>query len=70
MDNEYIYGKNDIFAVVIIMKYLLSNDEFLDMMRETQYEIELLAGKMHSIDINKILDRIGFPINYMELTNL
>lgn len=70
MDNEYIYGKNDIFAVVIIMKYLLSNDEFLDMMREIQYEIELLAGKMHSININKILDRIGFPINYMELTNL
>ena len=70
MDNEYIYGKNDIFAVVIIMKYLLTDEEFLDMMREIQYEIELLAGKMHSININKILDRIGFPINYMELTNL
>lgn len=43
------------------MKYLLSNDEFLDMMREIQYEIELLAGKMHSININKILDRMVFP---------
>ena len=81
MDNEYIYGKNDLFSVIIIfkillnkkafiMKYLLTDEEFLDMMREIQYEIELLAGKMHSININKILDRIGFPINYMELTNL
>lgn len=70
MDNEYIYGKNDVFAVVIIMKLLLSDDEFMDMMKEIQYEIEFLANRMHSININKMLDRIGFPINYMDLTNL
>lgn len=70
MDNEYIYGKNDIFAVVIIMKFLLSDDEFRLLMREIEYEIERLAGSIKAIGINKILDRIGFPINYMELIKM
>ena len=34
MDDEYIYGKNDIFAVLIILKYLLREDDFRMMMKE------------------------------------
>lgn len=70
MDGEYIYGKNDIFAVLITMKYLLREDDFRVMMREIEYEIEKLDGKIDSIPIEKILDRMGFPDNYMELVNL
>ena len=44
-DGEYIYGKNDLFAVVIIMKQMLTENEFNDFMRETNYEIDLLSGK-------------------------
>lgn len=69
-DNEYIYGKNDIFAIIIIMKFLLSNDEFRLMMKEIDYEIQKLSGKISSIPIDKILDRMGFPVNYIELINL
>ncbi len=69
-DNEYIYGKNDIFAIIIIMKFLLSNDEFRLMMKEIDYEIQKLSGKISSIPIEKILDRMGFPVNYIELINL
>ena len=70
MDDEYIYGKNDIFAVVIILKYLLTDAEFRRMMREIDYEIGKLSGVIKSIPLAKILDRIGFPENYMELVNM
>lgn len=70
MDDEYIYGKNDIFAVIIILKYLLTDAEFRLMMREIDYEIGKLSGVIKSIPLAKILDRIGFPENYMELVNM
>lgn len=70
MDDEYIYGKNDIFAVLIIMKYLLRKDDFRLMMKEIEYEIERLDGAIDSIPIEKILDRMGIPSNYMELVDL
>ena len=70
MDNEYIYGKNDIFSVLIILKYLLREDDFRLMMKEIEYEIELLDGVVNSISIDKILDRMGIPKNYIELIDL
>lgn len=70
MDNEYIYGKNDIFAVLIILKYMLREEEFRMMMREIEYETEKLDGAIDSIPIDKVLDRMGFPNNYIELINL
>ena len=70
MDDEYIYGKDDLFAVFIILKYLLRKDDFRLFMKEVEYEIEKLDGIVNSIPIEKILDRMGIPKNYMELVNL
>lgn len=67
MDGEYIYGKNDLFAVIIILKVLLEKDAFTLMMREVEYEIELLDGRVDSIPIDKVLDSMGFPKNYMDI---
>ncbi len=69
-DGEYIYGKSDVFALVLILKHLLKEDEFHDMMKEIEYEIELLDGRIDSIPVEKILDRMGFPVNYMEILDL
>ena len=70
MDDEYIYGKNDMFAVIIIFKYLLSLDDFRLLMREFEYEIEALDGKIDIIPIEKILDHMGFPKNYMDILDM
>ena len=40
------------------------------MMKELEYEIEKLDGIVNSIPIEKILDRMGIPTNYMELVDL
>ena len=67
MDDEYIYGKNDLFAVIIIFKILLNSKDFRLMMKEIEYEIELLDGRVDTISINKILDRMGFPEDYIKI---
>lgn len=70
MDDEYIYGKNDIFAVIIMLKYLLRKEDFRIMLKEIDYEKELLDSRIDSIPIEKILDRMGIPKNYLDLLNL
>ena len=67
MDGDYIYGKNDLFAVVIIFKILLNERNFRVMMKEIEYEIELLDGRVDTVSINKILDRMGFPKDYINI---
>lgn len=70
MDGEYIYGKDDLFALIIILKYLLRPDEFKMLINEISYEIDSLEGKLYVISIDKVLDRIGFPKNYNEIARL
>mgnify|MGYP002581326545 CR=1 FL=1 len=70
MDGEYIYGKNDLFAVIIIFKILLNKKAFRLMMKEIEYEIELLDGRVDTIPISKVLDRMGFPENYIEIIDI
>ncbi len=69
-DGEYIYGKNDLFAVVIIMKFMLREEEFRLLVREISYESDILSGKLKTISIDKVLDRIGFPDNYKDIINM
>lgn len=69
-DDEYIFGKNDLFALIIIMKYMLSEDEFSDMMNELSYEIDRLDGVVATIPLNTILNKIGFPDNWRDIEML
>jgi len=70
MDDEYIYGKNDIFSVMIMFKYLLEDDEFRLMLKEFEYEFEKLDGRIDSIPVEKILDTMGIPKNYMDIIEM
>ncbi len=70
MNGDYIYGKNDMFSVVLILKQLLAKDVFTLFLNEISYEINYLSGKLKSININKVLDRMGFPENYKEIVRL
>lgn len=68
VDGEYIYGKHDIFALIIILKQMLTHTDFKMMMNEIEYEIEWLSSKLHSIDVQKVLYRMGFPDNYKQIS--
>ena len=66
-NGEYIYGKNDLFSLIIILKRILKEDDFNLMLNELVYELDILEGKIKSISMDKILDEMGFPTNYKEL---
>ena len=70
MDDEYMYGKGDVFSVVLIFKYLLSKDDFRLFLNEVSYELDRLAGKLDSIPVYYVLDHMGFPTNYLELLDM
>lgn len=70
IDGEFICGKNDLFAMVIILKQLLSNVEFRTFIYEIGYEIDVLAGKIKVIPFSNVLKKIGFPENWREIINL
>ena len=68
-DDEYIYGKNDLYSVVIILKQMLTPNEFNDFMKEISYEIDLLSGKTN-LPITNFLNKIGFPENYRDILDI
>ena len=63
-NDEYIYGKNDIYAVIIMLKYMLNADDFRAFIKEVDYELSILDGKVNVIEQEKILNRMGFPENW------
>ena len=66
-NNEYIYGKNDIFALIIILKRLLTKVDFKMMMNEINYEFDRLCGKLQVIKIDDVINSMGFPPNYKDI---
>ena len=69
-NDEYVYGKNDVFALIIIMKEMLKPDEFKNLVLEIKHNIDNLEMNLSSISINKVLDRMGFPVNWEDLINI
>ena len=70
VDGEYIYGKDDLFACVIVLKRLLREEDFTLLINELSYELDILEGKLHTITMDKVLDRMGFPTNFREIARL
>ncbi len=69
-DDEYMYGKNDLFSVVIIAKQMLSDSEFREFVSELGYEIDLLEGRTNILPINNFLNKIGFPDNWRQIADI
>ena len=47
----------------------IRDDEFRLLVSELSYEVDVLAGKLNVISINKVLDTMGFPTNFKELVD-
>lgn len=69
-EDEYKYGKNDLFAMTIILKQMLDEKEFIDFIRELEYEINLLDSRVKTVSLNSILNRIGFPDCWLEISKI
>jgi len=66
--NQYIYGKQDLFAVVIGFRYLLSKEEFAVFKKRLVLEIGRLNKNLAHITESELFEQMGFPPNWKNIT--
>ena len=69
-EEGYIYGKCDLFALIIIMKQMLVTEDFKNMIYELENVVETLNYNLTIIKIDKILNQMGFPLNWKVLSKI
>ena len=69
-EDGYIYGKNDLFSLVIILKVMLSKENFNEMIDEIKHEVNVLDEVVNVVPLQTILNRIGFPNNWYDIKNI
>ena len=67
---NFQYGTRDLFSVVIILKLLLEKEQFSNFYIEIIKSIETLKRKLITINVDKIMNKMGFPKNYKKLLKL
>ena len=70
IEDEYSKGKTDLFALLIIIKQLLKEDEFKNMTLEIDNVVETLNYNLNTIKIDDVLNRMGFPLNWKDLSRI
>ena len=70
INDEYESGKNDLFALMIIFKEFLSDNEFDLLVKEIDNIVNDLDYNLKSIPIDKVLYRMGFPSNWKDLKEI
>lgn len=70
VEDQYVYGKNDLFALIIIIKQLITPIEFKNLTEEINRALSNLEYNLNTITIVKVLDRMGFPENWQDLMNI
>lgn len=65
--NNPIYGKNDLFAIVIIFKIILSEKTFHNFFSAVTKKLDELAENLKTISIHDIKRQMGFPANWEKI---
>lgn len=67
--SKYIYGKNDLFCVMIAFHYLLPRDDFLKLKAKIIHAFNHYENHGSNLKLNVLLaEYMGFPINWKEIT--
>lgn len=67
---NYKNGVQDLFSVVLILKIMFERQDFNSFYQYLIKNVQELNKSIHTINFDKILDRMGFPKNYKKLLNL
>lgn len=65
---QYIYGKNDLFAAVIALRYLLPAKNFVSFKRELSKYINKFLKRTNRIRRSELYHFMGFPENWERIT--
>lgn len=64
---QYAQGKKDLFAVVIVFKYLLSSEDFDKFMNSLEQIMDNLFSSTKCLQKSLLLKSMGFPDNWKEI---
>ena len=65
---QYIYGKHDLFAVVIAFRYLLPNEDFKKFKASLCRIVRHYLHSNHALSESALYEYMGFPTNWATLT--
>lgn len=65
---QYVNGKNDLFSVVISLKYMLSDYWYKAFMMELKSLIDKYLKKHDSISEQELYEGMGFSENWKKIT--
>ena len=65
--NQYKYGKQDLFAVVIAFYYLLPEEDFSCFSQNLLKIIQTVSGQLIHVEERELLEKMGFPQNWGKL---
>ena len=66
-NEQYIKGKKDLFAVVIVFKYMLDIDEFENFILSLDDSIKKLFASTKVIQKSQLFRYMGFPDNWKDI---
>lgn len=61
---EYDYGKRDLFACMLALKYVLSKSEYMKLIKEIYRLLNHTRSKLSVIREEDILEAMGFPLDW------
>ena len=65
---QYMYGKNDLFSIVIALRYLLNEGWYKEFIKELKMLIDKYLKKHDSISERELYEKMGFPENWRKIT--
>ncbi len=67
LKSMYMYGKNDLFALFITLKVMLSEKEFNTLYNKINGRIISLSKSLNVVSINDVLNIMNFPSNWQNI---
>ena len=66
--SQYVNGKNDLFSVVIALRYMLNDQWYKEFIKELKALIDKYLKKHDSISEQELYEKMGFPENWRKIT--
>jgi hypothetical protein len=63
-------GRNDLFSLLISLKFFLKYEDFSDLIDSMYKEISFLDNELKTILIKDVLNSMGFPNKWKELKDI
>ena len=67
--NQYVYGKRDLFSVVIAFRYLLQKEDFHTFKSMLGKTIDRFIASTTHVTYQELLREMGFPGNWKKISS-